>query len=167
MIKLQKKRICKYRYAEKYGIITKRGLNDEKRPENSICGFFPVFFRRFLYGSCPVFAPKTVKMIEELKMLGVNTVDPEKDTSFSPLANKTFVLTGELTSFTRKEAENLILSLGGKTTSSVSKKTDYVVAGENAGSKYDKAVKLGVKILNEKEFREMLKIPEEEPLSLF
>ncbi len=111
--------------------------------------------------------PKTVKMIEELKMLGVNTVDPEKDTSFSPLANKTFVLTGELTSFTRKEAENLILSLGGKTTSSVSKKTDYVVAGENAGSKYDKAVKLGVKILNEKEFREMLKIPEEEPLSLF
>ena len=99
---------------------------------------------------------QTVKMIEELKSLGVNVMEPEKDFSFSPLANKTFVLTGELSSLTRKDAENIILSLGGKTTSSVSKKTDYVVVGENPGSKYQKAVKLGVKILNEKEFKELI-----------
>ena len=75
---------------------------------------------------------------------------------FPPLVNKTFVLTGELSSLTRKDAENIILSLGGKTTSSVSKKTDYVVVGENPGSKYQKAVKLGVKILSEKEFKELI-----------
>ncbi len=100
----------------------------------------------------------TIKMIEELKALGVNTIEPEKNTNFSPLANKTFVLTGELSTLTRKDAENLILSLGGKTTSSVSKKTDYVVVGENPGSKYDKAVKLGLKILNEEEFKVFIKI---------
>ena len=98
---------------------------------------------------------QTLKMIEELKSLGVNTIEPEKDTSFSPLANKTFVLTGELSTLTRKDAENIILSLGGKTTSSVSKKTDYVVVGENPGSKYDKAVKLGIKIINESEFKKL------------
>ena len=98
---------------------------------------------------------QTLKMIEELKSLGVNTTEPEKDTSFSPLANKTFVLTGELSTLTRKDAENIILSLGGKTTSSVSKKTDYVVVGENPGSKYDKAVKLGIKIINENEFKKL------------
>ena len=98
---------------------------------------------------------KGKKMIEELKSLGVNTIEPEKDTSFSPLANKTFVLTGELSTLTRKDAENIILSLGGKTTSSVSKKTDYVVVGENPGSKYDKAVKLGIKIINENEFKKL------------
>ena len=99
---------------------------------------------------------QTLKMIEELKSLGVNITEPEKDNSFSPLANKTFVLTGELATLTRKDAENIILSLGGKTSSSVSKKTDYVVVGENPGSKYQKAVKLGVKILNEKEFKEII-----------
>ena len=98
----------------------------------------------------------TLKMIEELKSLGVNVTEPEKDTSFSPLANKTFVLTGELTSLTRKDAEILILSLGGKTTSSVSKKTDYVVVGENPGSKYDKALKLGVTIINEQQFKDLI-----------
>jgi len=100
---------------------------------------------------------ETLNMIEELKSLGVNTIEPEKDTSFSPLANKTFVLTGELSTMTRKDAENIILTLGGKTTSSVSKKTDYVVVGENPGSKYDKALKLNIKILNEEEFKKLIK----------
>ncbi len=98
---------------------------------------------------------QTLKMIEELKSLGVNITEPERDSSFSPLANKTFVLTGELSTLTRKDAENIILALGGKTTSSVSKKTDYVVVGENPGSKYQKALTLGVKILNEQEFKEL------------
>lgn len=73
-----------------------------------------------------------------------------------PLAGKTFVLTGSLESYTRDEAGERIRALGGTVTSSVSKKTDYVVAGESAGSKYDKAVKLGVTILDEAKFKELL-----------
>ncbi|WP_413853064.1 NAD-dependent DNA ligase LigA [Candidatus Ruminimicrobium bovinum] len=101
---------------------------------------------------------QTLKMIEELKVLGINTTEPEKDTSFSPLENKTFVLTGELKTLTRKEAENQISALGGKATSSVSKKTNYVVVGENPGSKYQKALNLGIKTLTEQEFKKLLNI---------
>ncbi len=99
---------------------------------------------------------KIIKMIEQLKQSGVNMTETVKLSSFVPLENKTFVLTGELTTMSRKEAENYILSLGGKTTSAVSKKTDYVVAGENPGSKFKKAEELGIKILNEKEFKELI-----------
>ncbi len=73
-----------------------------------------------------------------------------------PLTGKTFVLTGALEGFTRDEAAAEIRARGGTVSSSVSKKTDYVVAGESTGSKYDKAVKLGVPILDEKAFRELL-----------
>ena len=71
-------------------------------------------------------------------------------------AGKTFVLTGSLTIFTRDEAEELIENLGGKTSSSVSKKTSVVIVGENAGSKYDKAKELGITIWTEQEFSEKL-----------
>ncbi|KKQ52199.1 MAG: ligase protein [Parcubacteria group bacterium GW2011_GWD2_38_11] len=67
-----------------------------------------------------------------------------------------FVLTGELSGFTRDEAKDMIRREGGSVSSSVSKKTDYVVAGENAGSKYDKAVALGVNVLTEEEFRKLI-----------
>jgi DNA ligase (NAD+) len=73
------------------------------------------------------------------------------------LSAKTFVLTGELSGFTRDEAKDMIRKKGGDISSSVSKKTDYVVAGENPGSKYDKAIELGVKVINEKEFEKLLK----------
>ncbi len=73
-----------------------------------------------------------------------------------PFAGKTFVLTGALPSMTREEAVAKIEALGGKVSSSVSKKTDYVLAGEEAGSKLEKAQKLGVKILDEKEFLKMV-----------
>jgi DNA ligase (NAD+) len=73
-----------------------------------------------------------------------------------PLAGKTFVLTGTLPSMTREEATAKIETLGGHVSSSVSKKTDYVVAGKEAGSKLDKAKQLAVRILNEAEFRKML-----------
>lgn len=99
---------------------------------------------------------KIIKMIDQLKQSGVNMTETVKLSSFVPLENKTFVLTGELATMSRKEAENYILSLGGKTTSAVSKKTDYVVAGENPGSKFKKAEELGIKILNEQEFKEII-----------
>ena len=70
---------------------------------------------------------------------------------------KTFVLTGALEKYTRDEASNIIEKFGGKTSSSVSKKTDYVLAGEEAGSKLTKAQNLGVKIITEAEFEEMIK----------
>ena len=73
----------------------------------------------------------------------------EENTLFT---DKTFVLTGSLSSLTREEASNLIEQKGGKTTNSVTSKTDYVIAGESAGSKYDKAVKLGIPILTEEQF---------------
>ena len=75
------------------------------------------------------------------------------DTRF---AGKTFVLTGALSLFTREEATEKIESLGGKAASSVSKKTTYVVAGENAGSKLRKAGELGIPVLTEQQFLDML-----------
>jgi DNA ligase (NAD+) len=71
-------------------------------------------------------------------------------------AGKIFVLTGTLTKFTRQEAEAKIESLGGKASSSVSKKTTYVVAGENAGSKLTKARELGVSVITEQELLDMI-----------
>ena len=69
----------------------------------------------------------------------------------------TFVLTGTLSTYTRSQASKIIESFGGKTSGSVSKKTTYVLAGEDAGSKLDKANKLGVTVISEEEFAEMIK----------
>ncbi len=99
--------------------------------------------------------PENVKMIEEFKTLGFkfeNTIQKRTD----ELSGKTFVLTGTLQSMTRDEAGDKIKAKGGKTSSSVSKKTSYVIAGENPGSKLDKAQDLGVIILNEDEFLKMI-----------
>lgn len=74
----------------------------------------------------------------------------------APFAGKTCVLTGTLSSMSRDEAGELIRKAGGTVSGSVSKKTDFVIAGEEAGSKLDKAKELGVKIVNEAEFRTML-----------
>jgi len=73
------------------------------------------------------------------------------------LSGMTFVLTGTLENYTRDEAKELIESLGGKVTSSVTKKTSYIIAGENPGSKLDKAMSLGVEILDEKGIKDLLK----------
>ena len=73
-----------------------------------------------------------------------------------PLVDKTFVLTGTLPNLTREQATERILAAGGKVTGSVSKKTDYVVAGESAGSKLTKAKELGVPVLTEAEFEKLI-----------
>jgi DNA ligase (NAD+) len=104
------------------------------------------------------FCQKTVQaLISKLKAAGVNQTEPEREGGASPLEGKTFVLTGELKGFTRSDAENRIRELGGNPSSSVSKKTDYVIVGENPGSKFAKARKLGVKVLNEDEFDKLMK----------
>ena len=101
--------------------------------------------------------PHNIEVIEQLRAAGVNW--PEGDalaTVSSPIAGKTFVLTGTLPTLTRDEAKDMIEGLGGKVVGSVSKKTDYVVAGAEAGSKLDKAQALGVSILDEMQFRNLL-----------
>lgn len=100
---------------------------------------------------------QTRDLIEKLKQAGVNTEVVEEETGDNRFEGKTFVLTGSLEEFTRKEAEELIEKYGGKTSGSVSKKTDYVLAGEEAGSKLKKAQELGVTIISEQEFKEMIK----------
>jgi len=103
------------------------------------------------------FAQDSVKKaIAGLVKAGVNTIEPAKENIISPLSGKTFVFTGELNSLSRSEAEHKIESLGGKSASSVSSKTDYVVAGLSPGSKYTKAQKLGVTILNEQQFLDLV-----------
>lgn len=97
-----------------------------------------------------------IKLIDELKSLGINPQEKTKKKS-DILVGKIFVLTGTLQNMTRDEASEIIKSHGGKTSSSVSKKTSYVLAGENPGSKLDKAQNLGVIILTENDFLEMIK----------
>ena len=99
---------------------------------------------------------QTKDLIAKLKQAEVNMSYIEKEGEDDRFEGKTFVLTGSLENYTRGEAANLIEKYGGKTSSSVSKKTDYVLAGEDAGSKLTKAQNLGVTILTEQEFQSML-----------
>ena len=99
-----------------------------------------------------------IQLIEQLRSIGFclrDTTETESNEA-APLAGKTFVITGTLPSMGRSEAQELIEAAGGKVTSAVSKKTNYLVAGEEAGSKLDKATALGVRVLSEAELREML-----------
>ena len=98
---------------------------------------------------------QTQDLIQKLKAGGVNTEAKEEENIDNRFEGKTFVLTGTLENYTRGEVSNLIEKFGGKTASAVSKKTDYVLAGEEAGSKLTKAQNLGVTILTEAEFQEM------------
>jgi DNA ligase (NAD+) len=99
---------------------------------------------------------KNRESIERLKKAGVKVVEP-KGKEKGKLAGKTFVFTGALKDLGRDEARNLVESLGGMTASSVSKKIDFVVVGEDPGSKYDKAKELGIKILTEEEFKKTIR----------
>ena len=99
--------------------------------------------------------PQSRKLVEELAAAGVNMryLKEKKDDRF---AGQTFVLTGALSRFTRDQASAIIASFGGKTSSSVSKKTTCVLAGEDAGSKLRKAMELGIRVINEEEFEKMI-----------
>lgn len=100
--------------------------------------------------------PHNLVMLERLAAAGVNMKEMQPIAAGGGLAGLNFVLTGSMESMSRSEANEKIMSQGGKTSSSVSKNTDFVVAGSEPGSKYDKALQLGVKILSEEEFLAML-----------
>lgn len=101
---------------------------------------------------------QTLHLIKRLKEAGVNTEVEDRDEGVDQrFEGQTFVLTGKLETFTRDEAADIIEKFGGKVSGSVSKKTNYVLAGEEAGSKLTKAQELGVKIISEQEFIEMTK----------
>ena len=112
-------------------------------PANSLTAFFS--------------EKQSLELIEKLKAAGVNTThkSEKKGSKFEGL---TFVLTGTLPTFSRTDASKIIKDLGGKTAGSVSKKTSYVLAGEDAGSKLTKANELGVRIISEEEFKKMAEI---------
>src|SRR5690606_22783289 len=102
-------------------------------------------------------------IIEELRAAGLTLEMPEEEVSGAAgtsLAGKSLVVTGTLARFSRQEIEELIGQHGGKATGSVSKSTDYLVAGEKAGSKLAKAGELGVPVITEEEFLAMIENPE-------
>lgn len=99
---------------------------------------------------------KNREILARLRESGVNMETAESETIDSVLSGKTVVITGTLPTLGRKEAQELIERYGGKTSGSVSKKTDYVLAGENAGSKLTRAQELGIPVISEEEFRRML-----------
>jgi DNA ligase (NAD+) len=124
------------------------GLSEEIGPvvAMSIIGFFSSANGRNI-----------LKRLHELKIHPVGSIGNQSvDASASPFIGKTFVLTGTLPTFSRDEASALIRDAGGNVTGSVSKNTDFLLAGEEAGSKLDKARELSIKILSEKDFFEML-----------
>lgn len=100
--------------------------------------------------------PENQELIRRLKAAGLNFKEQEEQAGAKPLSGLTFVLTGTLSSMTREQAKEKIEKLGGSVASSVSKKTSYLVVGEEPGSKLEKARELGVKTLSEKEFLKLL-----------
>lgn len=100
--------------------------------------------------------PESRQLIDDLKLVGVN-MESQKQIVDMRFEGKTFVLTGTLSMYTRSEASKIIESFGGKASGSVSKKTSYVLAGEDAGSKLKKANDLGITVISEEEFAEMIK----------
>ncbi|WP_304441764.1 BRCT domain-containing protein, partial [Mycobacterium sp. 1165178.9] len=104
-------------------------------------------------------------IVDKWRAAGVRMAD-ERDTSVRrTLEGLTVVVTGSLAGFSRDDAKEAILTRGGKAAGSVSKKTDYVVAGDSPGSKYDKAIELGVPVLDEDGFRKLLAEGRSDPLA--
>jgi DNA ligase (NAD+) len=101
--------------------------------------------------------PRNRKLVEKLRNAGLTFEHAIRKKAGGPLAGKTFVITGTLPNLSREEAKARVESAGGKVTGSVSKKTDYVLAGADPGSKLDKANQLGIPVIGEPELLELLK----------
>ncbi len=100
---------------------------------------------------------QTIDLIKRLKDAGVNTISKSEEITDTRFEGMTFVLTGSLNKYSREQASDIIEEFGGKTSSSVSKKTTYVLAGEDAGSKLTKAQELGINVIDEQKFEELIK----------
>lgn len=146
-----------YLLAEKFPhfVETSRGRQFSKEELEKIEGVGPIVAQSIV----DWFANKdNQKLLDKLlKHIKIKSLNSKLSAPSSKLSGKTFVLTGTLENMSRDEAKQKIRNSGGNISSSVSKETDYVVAGENPGSKYEKAEELGVKILNESEFEKMIK----------
>ena len=101
--------------------------------------------------------PANKKVLKVLRDAGIRFAEKLRSSATMRLAGKTFVFTGELKGYSRPDAEEIVRGLGGNASSGVSKKTDFVVAGENPGSKYDKAKQLGVRTIDEEQFNKIIK----------
>ena len=99
----------------------------------------------------------TLRLVRKLIEAGVNLKEQTTPEAKTNVTGKTFCFTGELKNFSRSEAKRLVREYGGDVSSSVSLKTDFVVSGENSGSKFELAKKIGVKIIEEETFKEMIK----------
>jgi DNA ligase (NAD+) len=101
----------------------------------------------------------TKELLAKLERYGVRPTPVAKAAlpAQTPFTGKTFVFTGELESFTRSQAEEIVQRYGGRVASSVSRATDIVVVGQNPGSKYQRALELGIKTINEEQFLEMVR----------
>ena len=100
---------------------------------------------------------ETKQLIQEFEELGVNLKSQKKEKTSSKLENLTFVITGSFEKYKRQDIEKMITDNMGKSSTSVSKKTSFVIAGEDAGSKLNKANELGIKVLSINEFLDMIK----------
>ena len=112
--------------------------------------------RAFQRASGNFLTSRNRELVKRLEGYGL-TFKGEKRVRGTALAGKTFVITGTLANYSRDEAKRMIEDAGGKVSGSVSKKTDYVLAGEDPGSKLDKAKELGVKVIGEKEMEELVR----------
>ena len=101
---------------------------------------------------------KNIEFLKKLEEVGIKLKIEKPTKKNQKLEGKSFVFTGELESISREKAQEKVRELGGKTPSSISKKTDFLVVGKNPGSKYEKAKKWGIKIINEKEFLELIQL---------
>ncbi len=138
--------------AENFGTMN-RLMNASEEEINEIKGVGPIMAKAIHM----FFADNNnVAVIRRLQKNGVEFPEMVRETREGPLTGKTFVLTGTLENYSRSEAEKEIQRLGGKATSSVSGKTDYVIAGADPGTKIEKARKLGVKVIDEAEFKKLL-----------
>jgi DNA ligase (NAD+) len=138
--------------AQHYGSIERL----ERAPEEELAGIYGIGPRIAESVALYFRQQENRRQIEALQKAGVSMREEGVTAGPRPLAGKIFVLTGGLEGFTRDEAKNLIIRQGGRVTSSVSKKTDYVVVGKDAGSKYDDAKRLGVPTLDEPAFKKLV-----------